>query len=471
MASVRPRQRFLYAVGSLGVALSYQAFSTYIQFLYIDTLGVRAAWIGVVWAIYGIWNSINDPLSGYLSDRTRTRWGRRLPWMYGSLIPLIITFYLLWFPFDGANWSEFNLLFYFLAIVLAFDLCWTVFVMNWTSLFPEMVSSESDRAGLSAQRESFSILGLLIGVALPPLIAGADWSNRTQMAYLLTVVTLISLLLTLLGSKERREFAAEPSPPFRESLRLTLRNRDFLFFLAANLMIQYVFLGLSAAIPFYAKYVLNIQGPTTIAGVTLDAEMQNSLLLAAAFLAALPAMVLWWALARRHGAWRALRAASLLGASIALYFFFPTTFAGGLLGTTAFGIVLAGLLMLTNPLIADITDEDEVLNGARREGIFFGMNGLVIRFAFVIQGILTAVVFTLTGYVSPSPGVLNPVQPDSALFGMRLLTGGATAIALVIAFFLLGGYSLHGQRAEQVRAEAAAIQERKKQTLASMSDE
>lgn len=470
MASVRPRQRFLYAVGSLGVALSYQAFSTYIQFLYIDTLGVRAAWIGLVWAIYGIWNSINDPLSGYLSDRTRTRWGRRLPWMYGSLIPLIITFYLLWFPFDGSSWSEFNLLFYFLVIVLAFDLCWTVFVMNWTSLFPEMVSSESDRAGLSAQRESFSILGLLIGVALPPLIAGADWSNRTQMAWLLTVVTLISLLLTLLGSKERREFAAEPSPPFRESLRMTMRNRDFVFFLAANLMIQYVFLGLSAAIPFYAKYVLQIQGPTTLGGLTLDAEMQNSLLLAAAFLAALPAMVLWWALARRYGSWRALRAAALLGASIALYFFFPTTFVGGLLGTTAFGIVLAGLLMLTNPLIADITDEDEVLNGARREGMFFGMNGLVIRFAFVIQGILTAVVFTLTGYVSPSPGVLNPVQPDSALFGMRLLTGGATAIALVIAFFLLGSYSLHGQRAEQVRAEAAAIQERKKQTLASTGE-
>jgi len=462
MASTRPYQRLLYGVGSIGVALSYQAFSTYIQFLYIDTLGVRAAWIGVVWAIYGIWNSINDPLSGYLSDRTRTRWGRRLPWMYGSLLPLVITFYLLWFPFKGANWSEFSILFYFLGIVLAFDLFWTVFVMNWTSLFPEMVSSEDARTSLSALRESFSIIGLLIGVALPPLLAGADWSNRGQMAYLLTAVTLISLLLTLLGSKERPEFAAEPSPPFRESLRLTLRNRDFVFFLAANLMIQYVFLGLSAAIPFYAKYVLGIQGPTTLGGVTLSAEMQNSLLLAAAFLAALPSMILWLKLSQRFGAWRTLRAAALLGAAIALYFFFPTTFAGGLLGTIAFGVVLAALLALTNPLIADITDADEVSHGARREGMFFGLNGLVIRFAFVIQGILTAIVFTLTGYVNPSAAVLNPIQPDSALFGMRLLTGGTTAVALVAAFVLLGGYSLHGRRAEQIRAEAAAMQERKK---------
>ena len=159
------RHRLLYAAGSLGVALSYQAFSAYIQFLYIDVLGVRAVWIGLVWAVYGVWNAVNDPLSGYWSDRTRTRWGRRVPWMVGSLVPLVITFYLLWFPFGGGArpaWSEVSLLFYFLLIVLLFDFCWTVYVMNWTALFPEMTSDESQRAGLSAGREVFSIFGLLV---------------------------------------------------------------------------------------------------------------------------------------------------------------------------------------------------------------------------------------------------------------------------------------------------------------------
>ncbi len=460
--------RLLYASGSLGVALSYQAFSAYIQFLYIDILGVRAAWIGLVWALYGVWNAVNDPLSGYWSDRTRTRWGRRVPWMAGSLLPLAITFYLLWFPFGGAArpaWSEISLLVYFLAIVLLFDFFWTVFVMNWTALFPEMTSNESERAGLSAGRQVFSIFGLLIGVALPPILAGADWSGRGSMALLLTVVTLVFSALGLLGSRERPEFAAEPSPPFMASLRLTLRNRDFLAFLGANLMIQYVFLGMVAAVPFYAKYVLRIQGPTTLFGLTLDADLQNSVLLAAAFLAALPAMAVWWALARRFGAWRALRFCCLTGAATAVYFFFPNTFAGGLLGTTLFGLSLAGLLMLTDPLVADITDEDEVQTGARREGMFFGINGLVIRFAFVIQGLLTALIFTVTGYVSPTAGALFPEQPASALFGLRLLIGGFTALALVAAFVFLGGYRLHGARAARVRAEAAALQARKRDAL------
>ncbi len=465
MNAILPRHRFLYAAGSLGVALSYQAFSAYIQFLYIDILGVRAVWIGLVWALYGLWNAVNDPLAGYWSDRTRTRWGRRLPWIAGSLLPLIITFYLLWLPFGDVAWSEVALLFYFLLIVLLFDFFWTLYVMNWTALFPEMAEGEKQRAGVSALREVFSIFGLIVGVALPPLLAGADWSGRGSMAVLLTAVTIVSLLLGWLGSRERPEFSVEPSPPFRESLRQTLRNRNFVFFLAANLMIQYVFLALSAIMPFFAKYVLRIQGPATLAGVTLDAEMQNSLLLGAAFVAALPAMAFWWALARRFGAYRALRSACLLAAAAALYFFFPQTFQTGIIGTTVFGLALAGLLMLTNPLIADVTDEDEVINGARREGMFFGINGLVIRFAFVIQGILTAIIFTLSGYVNPTAGILYPAQPESALFGIRLLAGGFPAIALMLAFLLLGGYTLHGARAERVRAEAAARQARKREEL------
>ncbi|HNS40704.1 MAG TPA: MFS transporter, partial [Promineifilum sp.] len=272
MDSIRPYHRFLYSTGSLGVALSYQAFSAYIQFFYIDILGVRAAWIGIVWAIYGLWNAVNDPLAGYLSDRTRTRWGRRVPWIAGSLVPLLITFFLLWLPFGDVAWSELGLLFYFLLIVLLFDLFWTIFVMNWAALYPEVAVNEEQRANVAALREVFSIIGLLVGVALPPLLAGADWSNRGSMVVLLTAVTLVSLFLSLLGSKERPEFAAEPAPPFRESLRQTFRNRNFLFFLSANLMIQYIFLGLAASIPFYAKYVLHIQEPTTLGGLTLDGE-------------------------------------------------------------------------------------------------------------------------------------------------------------------------------------------------------
>ena len=103
----------LYASGSLATAVSYQAFATYVQFLYIDIYGLRAAWVGIVWAIYGVWNAINDPLAGYWSDKTNTRFGRRIPWIAGLFIPLSITFYLLFVPPDGITLSAgFPLLLY-----------------------------------------------------------------------------------------------------------------------------------------------------------------------------------------------------------------------------------------------------------------------------------------------------------------------------------------------------------------------
>lgn len=455
-------QLILYASGSLAVALSYQAFSTYIQFLYIDVLGLRAAWVGLVWSIYGIWNAVNDPLAGYWSDRTQTRWGRRIPWIAGLFIPLSITFFLLWIPPVG--WQDAPLLVYFLLIVLLFDLLWTIVVMNWTALFPEMVPEEKQRATVSAYRQLFSLVGLMIGVALPPLLVGEGWQNRNGMALLLAGVTAVFFALSLFGSKERPEFRRDEPLPLRAALRATLTNRDFLFFLGVNLLIQYVFLALTSTVPFYAKYVLGIQGETVFLGVTLDVGLQNSLLLAAAFVVALPGMALWTLLARRWGAWRALRLACLAGAGGLLLFFWPANFAQGVTATAVFGLPLAGLLMLTDLLVADVVDADELVTGARREGLYFGMNGFVIRFAFTIQGIITGTVLTLTGYVAPTAGVLNPLQPAAALAGLRWMIGGLPALALLLAFFLLRGYSLRGEKLARMQTAVAALHARKQQS-------
>lgn len=459
----------LYASGSLATAVSYQAFSTYIQFLYIDIFGLRAAWVGIVWSVYGLWNAVNDPLAGYWSDRTQTRWGRRIPWIAGLFIPLSITFYLLWLPpqtFIAAGGRP--LLLYFLILVLAFDFLWTLVVINWTALFPEMVPDEQQRAAVSGWRQVFSLVGLLVGVALPPILAGEDWSGRGSVALLLAGVTAVFFGLSLLGSRERQEFREDVSPPLKEALRATFTNRDFLYFLGANLMVQFVFLALTATVPFYAKYVLLIQGPQPVPalGLTLDPGLQNSLLLGAAFIVALPAMAAWTAVAQRLGAWRALRLCALFAAGSLLLFFLPRDFYTGLATTAFFGLSLAGLLMLTDLLIADVVDADELATGVRREGLYFGANGFIIRFAFTIQGVITAVVLTWSGYVAPTPGVLYPQQPDAAVFGIRLMIAGFPVLALLAAWAFLARYSLHGARLAAVQAQVDALHARKRTQVA-----
>lgn len=460
-------QLILYASGSLATALSYQAFSTYIQFLYIDVYGVRAVWIGLVWSIYGLWNAINDPLAGYLSDRTQSRWGRRIPWIAAVFIPLSLTFYLLFVPPAGIKADgESALLLYFLFFVLLFDLLWTIVVMNWTALFPEMVPDEKQRATVSAWRQIFSVIGLLIGVALPPIIAGADWSGVGMVAAILAVVTALFFGISLLGSRERPEFVADEPLPFRESIRVTVANRNFMVFLAVNLMVQFVFLALTSTTPFYTKYVLKIQTDLNLAeGITLDVATQNSIFLGLTFIVALVALPVWAALTRRWGAWKALRICTLFAAVILLGFFFASDFYSGLAVAMVFGVGLAGLLMLTDLLIADMVDADELVTDARREGLYFGMNGLIIRLAFTIQGAITAVVLTMTGYVAPAVDILYPQQPVTAVWGLRFMIAGFPALALVAAYFLLGKYTLHGEKLTAMRTAVTALHKQKRDKL------
>lgn len=466
-------QLILYSSGSLATALSYQAFATYIQFLYIDVLGLKAAWVGLAWSIYGIWNAVNDPLAGYWSDRTQTRWGRRIPWIAALFIPLSITFYFLWLPPEGVvSAGGRSLLIYFLAIVLLFDLLWSIVVMNWTSLFPEMVPDERQRASTSAWRQLFSLVGLLIGVALPPILAGEDWSGRGGMSLLLAVVTALSFGVSLLGSRERREFSQDEPLPLREALRATMANRDFVFFLGANLMIQFLFLALTSTVPFYTKYALKIQGDLEITGLgmTLEPGLQNSVFLGMAFIVALPAMPLWNRLTQRIGSWKALRIATLSTAVTLLSFFWARDFYTGLICVTAFGVSLAGLLMLTDLLIADLVDADELKTNCRREGLYFGMNGLVIRLAFTIQGIITAIVLTSTGYVAPSDGILYPSQPQAAIAGIRWMLAGIPAVAMLLAFVLLGRYRLRGEQLTAVQTEVKRLHARKRAAIQNVEE-
>jgi GPH family glycoside/pentoside/hexuronide:cation symporter len=459
---MRNWQKVLYASGSLAVALSYQAFGTYIQFLYIDILGLKAALVGIGWGLYGVWNAINDPLAGYWSDRTQTRWGRRIPWIAGFFIPLSLSFYLLWVPPTPlVEGGEMPLFVYFMALVFIFDLLWTIVVMNWTALFPEMIPEEKERATVSAWRQVFSLLGLLVGVGLPPILAGEDWGGRGPMALMLAIVTAVFFGLSLLGSREKREFSQEPALPLTKALRATFENRDFRYFLGANLSKEFIFSMLTATVPFYTKYVLQLRDPVSLFGADIDVGMQTSIFLGAAFIFALPLLPVWSAYAKRSGGRRAWMTASLTFALTSSLFLFARDFYGGVASTIMLGFSLAGLLMLPDLLIADVTDDDELKTGVRREGMFFGINGFVIRFAFSLQGIVTGTVLTLSRYVPPTQGNLYPSEPISAIWGIRIMIAVVPALAALAAYLLLRKYALHGDRLDRVRTQVSELHQQK----------
>ena len=443
---MRQWQKLLYASGSLGAALSYQAFTTHIQFLYIDVFGLSAALIGAGWAIYGIWNAINDPLAGSWSDRTRTRWGRRTPWIAATAIPVGLFFLLLWIPPESLIATGGNSLFwYFIAVVLIFDLLWTIVVMSWTALTPEMFTDEKERASVSGWREVFSIGGLIAGVTLLPILAGEGWANRGPVTALFAAIISASFLLSVLGTRERKDIQDQPRVPFGRSLKAALSSAPFRWFLAANLSKELVFSILAASMPFYAKYVL---------GASTE---ETGYVLGAAFVVAILGLVLWARYTKRAGARRAWQVCCITFSLSTIPFLFVSDLTGGLITAAILGLSLAGYLMLPLMLISDVTDADELETRTRREGMFFGINGFVIRFAFTLQGLALGLVLTTTGYVQPLAPAETPVQPDSALWGMRALVTLLPIAASAITYWALARYPLHGERLAEVRRRLAEI--------------
>ncbi|MBE3583966.1 MAG: MFS transporter [Limnochordaceae bacterium] len=392
-------RKLAYSGGSLGSGLLSQAFNTYILFFYLDYLKAPALAIGSVMTAYGIWNAINDPLFGLISDRTQTRWGRRIPYIAFGTLPLMIAFALLWMP-PFTSQQPHLLVAYFALMTFLWDGLYTLVILNWTALFPEMFPSLAERSQVSALRQMFSIIGMIGGIALVPMIRGAiGWAN---MGILFAVISGISLYVALAGSREDPDKLSKEKPiGLVESVTRTFTTPSFPYYVIANFLIQLAFTILTAVLPFYIKYVLHLN------------DNQSTALLGTVLVVAFLAMPAWSVITARKGG----RTAMLIGLvtfGVLLWgFWFAHSFASGMMAGALAGLGLASLMMLLDVLLADIIDEDEVRTGQRREGAFFGIQAFVIRLGISVESLLVTSLLHSAGYVSRAAHATSGCHPGS----------------------------------------------------------
>jgi GPH family glycoside/pentoside/hexuronide:cation symporter len=430
-------KKLAYCCGAIATAISYQAFSTYIIFFYVDTLKLPVYLIGTAMLVYGIWNAFNDPLFGFLSDMTRTRWGRRIPYILGGAVPFGIIFFLLWVPpFNGIEQTT-ALFIYFLVVICLFDGIYTLTILNWAALFPEMFPGLEERAQVNAIRQSFGMIGLLLGIALPPLLySNYGWPS---LGLVFGWIVSLALIVAAWGSHERKEYSKDRPLGLWTAFKDTAGNRSFDTFVTVNLFFQYAFTLILATIPFFAKYVL-LADPQGV-----------SVMLAAAFLTAIPMLFVWKRIAIRLGTKKAmLTALACLICSLAPLFFL-NNFALIVLNAALLGASLAGFILISDLILSDIIDEDEVNTGVRREGAYFGMNAFITRFAIGLEAFSLSAVFVICGY--------NPyIYTQYAEFrsGLRWLISGIPIGALILGFVMMLLYPLAGKKLESMKEKLKA---------------
>ena len=395
-----------------------------------DELAPRVL-LGLTLTVAGIVEAFDDPIIGYLTDRTKSRWGRRIPYVVLATPWWAFLFFLLFVPPFGDG-SIANLL-WLVAVIEGYWLASNLSGAPLEALMPHIAKSHEDRVSVASMQLVFGILGAFIGLAVSSVLI--DLVGFPTMAGILAVVAFVGRYASLAGCWDYARTDDEPSTPgLVRSVRETLSNRHFIAFLPGFIFFRIAQIMITAWIPFYVAAVLGDVEAFGYSG-SRDAGAFTSAMTALIILGVLAGIAIFAPLARRAGKARAFRVSMLWGAAT-LFLLFFVGFVPGVpkLVQTAAAVLfaafpLAGVFMLPNILIADIVDNDAERTSTRREGMFYGTQNLLEKSASAFAPLIFALVL-LAGDSAENP------------LGIRLV-GPVGGVLLLVGWFSFRRYALY----------------------------
>jgi GPH family glycoside/pentoside/hexuronide:cation symporter len=457
---VTEKMRVAFALGEVGDNVALNIFQFLVFTFYFCVVKLPVLWISLAFILWSVWNAINDPVVGYLSDRTRSKRGRRVPWMMAATIPLAIVVALLFTPPIALNSDLINFI-YLLVILIIFDTVYTAFNLNYNALFSEMFIEMEDRSRTGKIRISCVMLATIFAFVFPTLIID-DLTNRynrpeTLTQYQITgifsgiIIFITYFIILKWGVREPKEFSkdAETALSFTSTLKASFKNKSFLWFLLPTLG-TWMVIGITPALaPLHMTYAVGIE----------DSELIGLVLLVL-FLSAAASTPLWESIRKKKGA----RMSGMVGVVVwsigGLLLAFSTSFEMAILVAIIDGIGLGGGLYFYDQCIAEIIDEDEIKLGTRRSGIYYAVLNFLIKFSAILNFIIIGIVFSSTDWqtYTPNPGV-------DTIFALRFLMGIFPLMLLIVSFIGLYFYPIHGERLMENRRKLTELHEQKRSSL------
>ncbi|MBY9011352.1 MAG: MFS transporter [Candidatus Lokiarchaeota archaeon] len=429
-----------YALGAIPNGLLVFIFGLKYIELFFDKLQLDPTLFVIGQVIYLVINAINDPLLGQMSDRTNPKkWGSRrtIYIKYGAPI-WALTFMIVWFPWSFDN--QIIIFIHFIISICLFDTFFTLVVLVWMALMPEMTSDldERNKANLLA-----TIVGAIFVIPMF-IIVGAMDPTSSEFIFLMLIVAIFSTILLIVTAhlcEEKPEFQKDEGLPLIKAVKETLRLKSFLTYMGyifcdafvGSIGLSYLFVYLlvlgEGGLLFYFAIFFFIGYGSNIFCMKLRPKwgMRKILL--------------------RFGVLKAIFSFILF--AIVVFVDVPIIVVIGL----AIRTFLGGYTVFNTPILYLSIDEDELRNGSRREGMFIGMDALIHKPSQSIGPIVATFILGVFGYIQNSP----VPQSDSALFGIKILMFLIPAIASTIGLIFMYFYPIHGEKLDDMREKLEAL--------------
>ncbi len=425
----------LYASPMAGLGFMDVLSGMYLMKFATDVLAISPAAMGVVFLVSRICAAVSDPLAGFLSDRTRTRLGRRRPWLLASALPLGAVFTLMWGP--PAGLSSDALALWMGATVVLFQVGINLFLMPHDALGAELSDDYHDRNRIfGVKRVVVGIGSLATFAAVARLTQSADpRADAVEIAAVASAFTVASILGMALAIRERAEYQGRGGARPLAALRDVLRNPHARILLAVFFAQQLAVGSVTIMAAYHAEYVL-------LAPQALPAVLGSF------FVVSILSVPAWVALGRRFEK-KALLVASMALVSLAIggmFFVGPGDVTAMAILAGLGGAAGGGADVVFPSLQADVIDYDEHQTGERKEGIYFAAWNFVAKTAVGIAGILTGTLLATSGFEP------NREQTESARLAIRFLMSGGPLACWGLGALLFLRFGLTRAAHAEIRA-------------------
>ena len=440
------RKKIAYSAPAFALAVVGIPVYVYIPKFYTDVVGINIAALGTLLFSVRIFDAITDPAIGTISDRTRTRHGRRRPYIAIGSLFVVLSMLLLFNPPQASPNFE---TWWFGICIYALFLFWTIVTVPFESLGPEITFDYHERTSLFGMRDGFLIAGTLVAASSPALVQWAfnltpDADGERTKFFLISALYAPLLIgacwWCVLAIKETEPETVSKPTSIWMGLSFVLRNRPFLI-----LIISYTIASIGSNLPatlilYYVEYVL--QSPLADAFLLLY------------FITGIIFLPGWVWLSRRIGKKMAWLISMMINTGAFTGVFFLGAGDADIYGLLVFisGIGFGATLALPSAIQADVIDYDELLSGQRREGQYIGLWSIAKKFAAAIGVGAGLSILGLAGYTP------NVDQTEQVRLTLRILYALVPSICNILAFIIVLAYPISSRVHAQIRN---AITERK----------
>ncbi len=419
----------------------------HLTIFYSDEILVPLGFIALVKALARAFDALTDPLMGWITDRTRTRWGRRRPWLLVGAPLAAIAFVALFAPPDPITPSAAAV--WFAVSYVLYYLFHTIYEIPHGGLGPELTLDYQERNSLFGWRAPFIVGGTMVAAMVPPLLIGALGGMRagyTAFAVIFGVLLTLLYVNLAIQVKERRDFVEREPNPLVPGVRRVMRNRAFRVLLAVYVTGSVTGASPGLMMPYFTKYVLQPE----------NVDQALALFLFLYFGSGFLCLPVWMMLARRFGKKIAWLISFVPGFSGSLMIFF--LLGPGDLWLTAAILVWAGSsfsagMFLGPSMQADVIDYDELYTGRRREAQYNGLWSVMTKFTVIPSMAIPLAILASYGYAPNVP------QTEIVQTVIRVIFGIAPAVTSVVAFTIALRFPINQRIHEQIWDGIRAHQE------------